>query len=146
MLDQSGIAVDKRQISNLPADVAVCHFRFQIFGNLLQQLIQTGNLEVGLLASDSSQIQEIVHHAPHRLCAFDDVAQAFLRCKRGLKAQVLHKHLGEALNVPQRSAEIVRHRVSKGLKLLIGRQELSVALFEAGIELADLVLGLLACG
>ena len=58
--------------------------------------------------------------------------------------QAIDRHLdqaGKTIDSAQRGAQVVRHRITEGLQLLVGQLELGCALlhavFQAGVEVAD---------
>ena len=107
---------------------------------------EAGDLELHVLPPEPRQVQEVVDEQPHLAGAVAHPAQIVARLVGQLAAVLVDQQLGEAVDAPQRRAQVVGHRVGERLELLVRGFQLRGPLADAPLELLGQPLVSLVAG
>src|SRR5581483_876522 len=124
LLHQCRVALYKGKRANLPFQLAPFAFGFQVGQSFVYHRVQPGDLEVHFLTAYAAEIQQIIDQQPHAARALLDSLQVVLRLRRKAGTKFLGQELGEATDVAQGCAQIVRNRVGERFEFSVSRNQL----------------------
>src|ERR1700676_454753 len=119
LLDEDGIALDRRQLRNLPLHLPAFGVRLQQGDDLLNDRIQLGSVKVNGVAANARQIQKFIDEPAHAMNPVFDALQMMAGFRRHGCAKILGQHAGKAANVAQRRAQVMRYGVGESLEFLV---------------------------
>src|SRR5262245_54319731 len=113
------IALDHGQFANAPDDLAPFDIGLQFLQRLFRQLFEVDRLAAHLHSPKPREDQQAVNQTAHVVGRLDDAPQVIFPGLVERSGRMLPQQIGEAGDVAQRRAQVVRDRVGEGLQLLV---------------------------
>src|SRR5208282_1740150 len=130
---QSGIAIRFRERFDGPFDAAIAGLLRQVGNHLLDQLLEFYLLADHLPAADAREVQDVVHEMAHVIGGLDDAMDVAKPVFGKPRTLLLLQNSGEAVDVTQGRAKVVRNRIAEGLEFLVHGANLGKLLVQLGI-------------
>src|ERR1700722_12117208 len=113
LLDEDGVALDRRQVSDLPRDRSSHGVVLQQGNDLVNDRIQRYGLKFKVVPANPRQVQQFVNKQPHALNSLFDPLHMMAGRRRHSGTKILGQHAGKAANMAQRGAPAMRRRVGE---------------------------------
>ena len=129
-----GIALDDGQRGDAPDDIAETFVSFKIADDRFNRFGEINFLPGQLGAAHAREGEEVIDQGAHAAGGAGDQAEIPLRFWERLKGLVRSEDVGEAADVAERRAEVMRDRIAEGFKFGVEGLEFGGALLDAVFE------------